>query len=933
MKKIIITLLAAWCIVPRSNAQVTCSPVFPGPDDNVTITFDPQAGDRGLSSWTGDVYAHTGVNKPWKYVNPPEWGGAAPTRKMTRQANGTYTIVMNTIRQFYAVPAAEKILTMNFVFNNGTGPNSQAGKGEGGDDIFYDVVQAGAPVKTKIVSPSSSSFLSNAGATINVKAAASQLSTLTMTDNGVAVSTANNATELNAAITVSGTGSHLVKFKAVSGAFSDSSSFIYVVVPAIQVANPPVGALLGSNINAAGDSVTLLFQAPSKQNVYVLGSFNNYQIDDKYLMKKSVDGKTWWVKIGVTPGQVYTYQYLVDGSIRVADPLSNLVLDPNNDKSIPAITYPNMPPYPSTLTTGIASVLQPGKAPYVWKTTNFVRPQKRDLVIYELLTRDFVLRHDFQTLIDTISYLKNLGINAIELMPVSEFDNNESWGYNPSFHMALDKYYGTQDKFKEFVDLCHSKGIAVILDVVYNHVSGNNPIAKLYLDGGKPASNSPFLNRDAPHPYSVDYDLNHTSEYTRNYVERCIEYWIKEYQVDGYRFDLVKGFTQNQSTEATAGNYDQSRVDIIKNYHQKVQAASAGAYTILEAFVAESEESVYANEGMMVWANAVNDYNEATMGYTNNRLAWGSGLTRGWTGAKHDSHLPYMESHDEERLMHKNITFGNASGNYSTKDIPTALKRIELASAFFYTIPGPRMLWQFGELGYDFSINFNGRVGNKPIKWDYFADPNRKRLYDVTRNIINLRNTNSAFKTLNYVSSDLNAGYSKAFHIQDANLSVTVLGNFNVIAAPVTPVFQSTGKWYNYITGDSITVTDVNAAINFLPGEYRIYTSKKLPVPPAGYFRYFTSSTPEFAALVNEFIIYPNPSVSGKTFVGYNLSQGGEVAWEVFNLMGQKMAQSLKKNLLAGSYQDELNAALPTGTYMIRLNVNGASATKKLFVD
>ena len=214
-----------------------------------------------------------------------------------------------------------------------------------------------------------------------------------------------------------------------------------------------------------------------------------------------------------------------------------------------------------------------------------------------------------------------------------------------------------------------------------------------------------------------------------------------------------------------------------------------------------------------------------------------------------------------------------------------------------------------------------------------FADPNRKRLYDVTRNIINLRNTNSAFKTLNYVSSDLNAGYSKAFHIQDANLSVTVLGNFNVIAAPVTPVFQSTGKWYNYITGDSITVTDVNATINFLPGEYRIYTSKKLPVPPAGYFRYFTSSTPEFAALVNEFIIYPNPSVSGKTFVGYNLSQGGEVAWEVFNLMGQKMAQSLKKNLLAGSYQDELNAALPTGTYMIRLNVNGASATKKLFVD
>ena len=73
-------------------------------------------------------------------------------------------------------------------------------------------------------------------------------------------------------------------------------------------------------------------------------------------------------------------------------------------------------------------------------------------------------------LIDTISYFKRSWYKCIELMPVNEFSGNESWGYNPAFYCALDKAYGTKDKFKEFIDLCHQNGIAVILDVVYNHL-------------------------------------------------------------------------------------------------------------------------------------------------------------------------------------------------------------------------------------------------------------------------------------------------------------------------------------------------------------------------------------------------------------------------------------------------------------------------------
>ncbi|NOZ04318.1 MAG: hypothetical protein GXO92_06915 [FCB group bacterium] len=101
-------------------------------------------------------------------------------------------------------------------------------------------------------------------------------------------------------------------------------------------------------------------------------------------------------------------------------------------------------------------------------------------MIYELLVRDFIDRHDYQTLIDTLDYLEKLGINAIELMPINEFEGNSSWGYNPSFYFAPDKYYGTRQDLKLFIDECHRRGIAVIMDIVLNHTYGQSPLVSGY---------------------------------------------------------------------------------------------------------------------------------------------------------------------------------------------------------------------------------------------------------------------------------------------------------------------------------------------------------------------------------------------------------------------------------------------------------------------
>ncbi len=631
---------------------------------------------------------------------------------------------------------------------------------------------------------------------------------------------------------------------------------------------PPVGTQLGATDNKTG-TVTFLFEAPLKNTVSLIGSFNNWTADASSQMHQSASRDRFWITKTLAAGN-YTYQYVVDNTIKVADPLSRLVLDPANDPSIPFTVYPNPTPYPTGKTTGIVTLLEVGKAPYRWKTASFTPPPKADLTIYELLPRDFVYNHSFQSIIDTLWYLKKLNVNAVELLPVHEFEGNDSWGYNVDFHMALDKYYGTPDKLKELIDSCHQNGIAVILDVVFNHAFGSAPYAKMYWTGGdptlgtgQPANNSPYFNPVPTHPYNVGNDFNHESVYSQNYMFRALRNWLTEYKVDGLRFDLAKGFTQHKTSppdDVGAFNaYDPSRVVIWKRIYDSVQTMKPGAYTILEFLGEDQEETELASYGMLPWSNENSQYSQIALGFnSNDDITRVAASTHGFNG-KYWNQIPaaannlvaYMESHDEQRLMYKNEQFGNASGGVSLKDIPTALRQMEAAEAFFYTVPGPKMLWQFGELGYDFCIDYDnywkdcshgGRVNDKPIPWGlgYYADARRKRLYNLTASLIYLRTHYKAFQSANYdvggMGTGTDAGLVKDFHISDPSMNVTVVGNFDLTAQDVNPRFQAAGAWYDYLDNNlNLNVSNVNTTIHLLPGEYRIYTDKKIAAPPAGY--------------------------------------------------------------------------------------------------
>lgn len=930
MKKIYFLLILTLTLGAAQAQILSLDPIFPRDTDTVTIVYDASQGNGALSGFV-PIYAHTGVitsastsNTDWRHVQG-NWGTADANVAMTPLGNNLHEI-RYPVRSFYSAPISEDIYQLAFVFRDATG--GTVGRDVDGSDIFTPIYGAG--LFTKFVTPDPTPVIVSIGDTIDVFAAASDSATLTITDNGTQIHTFNGM-ETTYELEVMSGGSHTVILTANDGTNTAQDTFIYVVNPTVNQVDPPAGTELGINY-LSSTSVRLRLHAPNKQYVYVLGDFNNYTPDPAYFMNQSVNGEDYWFDLSLTSGQVYTFQYLVDGVLKVADPHSETILDPNNDTWVPATTYPNLPPYPAG-GQGIVTILEPGKPDYVWQNPTFQAPQETNLVIYELHLRDFIAAHDYATLLDTLDYLEDLGINAIELMPVNEFEGNESWGYNPSFHQALDKYYGTEDDFKAFIDECHGRGIAIILDVVYNHAFSQSPLCQLYWNSAdfKPRGDNPWLNPDAKHDFNVGYDFNHESQSTKNWVDRVMTYWINDYHVDGFRFDLSKGFTQNN----TLGNigawnaFDQSRVDLLQRMFNVCRGADSDFYMILEHLSDNSEETELANRGFMLWGNLNYSYNQASMGYSQGYdFSWGSYQNRGWSQPKV---VTYMESHDEERMMFRNLEFGNNNGGgYNIKTLSTALARQELAGALFFTIPGPKMIWQFGELGYDISIDDPCRVCNKPILWNYNGETDRSRLYKVWAAMIDLRKTYSTFRTTNY-SIDF-GGAVKSMKLNDAAMNAVVIGNFNVNQSSGTPGFQHSGWWYDYLTGDSLFVNGSGDQVSLAAGDYKIYTDVKLPTPDLSPV---TSLDEELALLKSNFAVYPNPS-AGETFVRYTLTRQGAVDLGVYTLMGTRIATLAAGDQFAGSHEVRWDGNTSQGTpaaagsYVLRLMTPEGVVSKKL---
>jgi 1,4-alpha-glucan branching enzyme len=925
MKYKVLTLVLSIVSQIAFAQLITTTPVFPSENQSVEVIFNAAEGNGGLEGYTGDVYAHTGVitnlssgPSDWKYVKTT-WGENTPETKLERIGTNLYKFTTGTlsIRDYYGVPAGEQILQLAFVFRSGVkvGGTYLEGKTASGGDIFAEVYPEGHYVT--ITQPAEYGTIVQPDQQLSIEASTTSADSLLLyVDDSLITYTLNSS--LSTVITTAQQGKHYIKVKSVFGtevAYDSAYYFIRIDPVAAQM---PDG--IKDGINYINDSTVILaLYVPQKQNVFILGDFNNWEYSTEGFMNKDVDSPYFWKQInGLIPGKEYVYQYKVDEEILVADAYADKQLDPWNDKYISDTTYPNLIQYPYDKTTGYASVLQTAQVPFNWNVTNFNRPAKTDLVIYELLIRDFVATHDYKTLMDTLNYLKNLGVNAIELMPVYEFEGNSSWGYNTAFEFAPDKYYGTKNDLKEFIDICHQQGFAVILDIVLNHVFGSSPFARLYWDAelNRPAADNPWLNPIPKHDFNVGYDFNHESQATKDLVKRVVQYWLTDYHVDGYRFDLSKGFTQKNTLGNTIawGLYDASRIAIWKNIANEIWATDHDAYIILEHFAENSEEKELANYGMMLWGNLNKQYRQIAMGKADNSdISSLSYKARGWTNP---NLVGYMESHDEERMMFSVEQSGNLNNpQYNTRDFDTAINRVAAAAALFYTVPGPKMLWQFGELGYDYSIDYNGRTGEKPIKWDYLNDYRRKFLYNITSALIKLKQENPVFHTSNFTFTSLASSLVKGINLIGSEMSVTVIGNFDITNQNVLPGFDKTGMWYDYFRGDSLNVQSLTERLTLRPGEFRLYTSKKLNTPETGL------ALPEQYSYNNVILgnVYPNPT-SGNIVIPINQVSTGKITLDLYNSSGELVKTLYKGDLTAGDQRIIFTISdFSTGLYYIRL--------------
>jgi glycosidase len=665
----------------------------------------------------------------------------------------------------------------------------------------------------------------------------------------------------------------------------------------------PEGVIDGINY-IDEQTITLVLHAPYKNSVYAIGDFNNWQVDPEYRMKSTLsdvndlDTRYWVTLQNLVPGQEYIFQYLVDEQIRIGDPYAEKVSDPWNDEYISEATYPGMLAYPEGKTQGIATVLQTQQEEYQWEIENFTPPAIENMVVYELLIRDFTDQHTFTSLIDTMNYFKRLGVNVIELMPVNEFEGNISWGYNPNYYFAVDKYYGPKNTLKAFIDECHANDIAVVVDMVLNHSFGTSPMVMLYWDANnnQPAANNLWFNQVAKHDFNVGMDFNHESPYTRAFTKRVNDFWLTEYKVDGFRFDLSKGFTQNNTLNNTNlwGQYDQSRIDIWDDYSSAIWETKANAYVILEHFANNDEETVLANDGMLLWGNSNHNYAEATMGYTDNGgsdIAWMSYQQRNWN----DPHVVgYMESHDEERVQYKNIAYGNSVSGYNIKDSAVGLQRDALAASFFFTIPGPKMIWQFGELGYDYTIDYNGRTGPKPIRWDYLDDWRREYLFHVYSALIGLKTEYEVFNTTDFTLDVYNA--QKSIILRSSEMNVVVLGNFGMEQAEVNLIWPGVGTWYEFFTQSELEVSATDQSVELDRGEYRIYSSQQIPKPI-----WLNTAIGEANNLQKQrsVSIYPNP-VSDVLNFNIKTKSPESANISIYTVMGEKVCTLDNTVLQAG---------------------------------
>lgn len=856
-------------------------PALPTATTSLTITFN--ASNTTLEG-ASKVYLHSAAvtesptSETWG-TTIGNWGQDDGVGQMTATGNPNEWSITLTPETYYfggSLNPNENIFRLAMVFRNADGSVQQKDINTG-NDIYLDIDPG---FYLLLNSPSDGAGLVEEGATFTISATASASADFDVSINNTPPysNTANGTTDISFDTSISSNGTYTLTVTADDGTTSKTKTATINVFAPVTSQDHLAGLLYGPNYDENDPSkATLLLHMPTQgpiSVVHVIGDFNNWTVSEAYKMKRTTAGDVWWLELtGLTPGQEYVYQYLVNGSIKSGDPYADKVSDPD-DQHISATRYPDLIAYPSDKTEFRATVLQTNQTPYQWQINDFERPALYKTNIYELLIRDFTDAGTYQGVIDNLDYIRDLGFNAIHLMPTSEFEGNESWGYNPNYYFAPDKFYGPKDKLKELVDEAHKRGIAIIGDLVLNHSFHSSPFARLYWDEGssgssvcapnaRPRSDNPWMNEC--HNFVDERaawwgaDFNHNSTHTQALVDSVTNYWMTEYRFDGFRFDFTKGFSNTtvNCPDCWGSGYDQARIDNLNRMKTALESKHPGAYVIFEHLANADEDRILANGGIHMWggASVTKRYEQIVLGYDDTNRDLTNGVyDASPTFFSFANWMSYMESHDEERLAYELHTYGrdfikteldvanrdfeNMSEDFDPMNMDAFITRLKLPAAINLLLPGARMVWQFGELGYDYSINYNGRTGNKPVRWDYYNNSKRRELHDFYAKVLNLRKNHEVFHHLD--AYDLGDGsWIKWMRFKHNGVTAVVLTNFQAwksgdsqngsqvefIDFDASAIFESCGgEWYEHVSESSETL-DLGTNFRMNAGDIKIYTN------------------------------------------------------------------------------------------------------------
>lgn len=462
----------------------------------------------------------------------------------------------------------------------------------------------------------------------------------------------------------------------------------------------------------------------------------------------------------------------------------------------------------------------PGQASFAWTDATFRVPDVDHMVVYELHVGEF--NRDFAGIMAQLEYLRGLGVNVLELMPITDVKEDVEWGYTPLGYLCPDDRYGGPDGFKALVDACHAAGVALIVDAVYAHAHPEFAYNLLYDVTGEPnPMMGVFAGEFFTHP-GTDY----TKAFTRDYFRAVNTYWLDEYHVDGFRYDYVPGMYDGPAGDGYA------RL-VFETYRRSQGIARFGNGADTTSRIIQCAEHLPDPIGILSRTYSNTAWQNGLLGLAQD-AAWGGSLTalahqldpefigypRQYTNPATGESVPvapfqYIESHDHSRFISRIAPGGRQRDlldqPFGDRD---QLFRVQPYVIAQYTAKGIPMLWAGQEFGENWSVPDRGIGRNlfaRPLHWEYFYDPHGRALMRLHRILGGLRRSLRCLDSRGYFyyfdAQEHRAQGVIAFHRHaDADAAgpeqaVVVLVNLWNDPATVTLPWPRDGVWRECIDG------------------------------------------------------------------------------------------------------------------------------------